>query len=42
MTKKIITVKCKKSMHKVNVVDFKKIHYIAVKVRPQIPKFLNL
>ena len=39
MSKKIITVKCRKSLLRVNVNDFKCIHYLQTKKHPQIPKF---
>ncbi len=39
MSKKIITVKCRKSLQRVNVNDFKRIHYLKNKVHPEIPKF---
>jgi len=31
MSKKIITVKCKKTIHKLNSIDFKHIHYKIIK-----------
>ena len=39
MSKKIITVKCRESVQRVNVSDFKRIHYLKNKVHPEIPKF---
>jgi hypothetical protein len=39
MTKKIITVKCRKTCQRVHVADFKEIHYKIVKKYPDIPKF---
>lgn len=39
MSTKIITVKCRKSLQRVNVNDFQRIHYLQNKVHPQIPKY---